>query len=461
LGRRIGIIGGGASGTLVAANLLWKSRQPVEIFLIDPSGSFGPGVPYRTENPMHRLNVPAARMSALDDNRDHFLEWMRQRDPETTGDAYPSRGIYGEYLKGLLAKAESERDPGTNLNRVTGTVTEVRPTDQGATLLLKDSSIEVDHAVIATGPIEGADPVTVPDELRERGIYVPNAWDEAAVLPARADAEVLIIGTGLTMVDAALTLSTGANGPRIRAVSRSGLVPKSHLTGLTLVEKPDLRLDGPPRIQHLMAAFSSEFARASQAGGGWRDAIDSLRLVTGEVWRELPTEDKQWFMTNLNRVWEVHRYRMAPEVGSRFDELLSAGRVTVSANRIGAIETAGSRARVSLVSEPGTEVAEFDRVISACGAGTDVRRDAPAPIPGLIESGHLRPDDINLGLDVDRDGAAIERSGRRSDLFSTLGSLRRGVEWETIGMIKLRWQSAAIADRLLEAPLADRPKTEC
>lgn len=464
---RIGIIGGGASGSLVAVNLMREARHPVEIVLVDDTGEFGPGVPYRTTNPEHRLNVPAARMSAFDDDRDHFLNWMRKIDPGTGGDAYPSRGIYGQYLKELLESAEAGRQSGVNLNRVHGRVIEVKPSGEGAVLVLDESRttdgssrLTVDHVVIATGPIAGADPVPVPESLVEKGIYVPNAWDEAAVSPARSDRSVLVIGTGLTMVDAVLTLTSDAEGPDIRAVSRSGLAPKAHLRGLTMVKRPDLRLEGrPPRIQDLMAAFTSEFARATREGGGWRDAVDSLRLITGEVWRQLPTGDKLWFLENLNRIWEVHRYRMAPENGHRFDQLLASGRLEVSAARIGAIEDAGEKARVTLIGTPVTgtdrpgevtEVAEFDRIIAACGAGTDVSRDSPAPIPALIAAGHLRPDDINLGLDVDPDGAAIDLSGKRSETFSVLGSLRRGVEWETIGVIELRWQSAAIADRLLK-----------
>lgn len=447
---RIGIIGGGASGSLVAVNLLRRLDGPAEVALIDRTGEFGPGIPYRTTNPEHRLNVPAARMSALADDSDHFLNWLSDRGASAAPDGYPSRGLYGEYLTELLHSAEAASHPDVVLERVVDEVKEVRPSGKDATLVLAGSELRVDRVVIATGPIEAADPVAVPDRLKETGVYIPNSWDETAVLPARSDRAVLIVGTGLTMVDAALTLASRPDGPKIRAVSRSGWAPKVHLPGLTLVETPDLRLEGrPPRIQDLVAAFGSEFARASRAGGGWRDAIDSLRLVTADVWRQLPTSDKLWFMERLNRIWEVHRYRMAPEVGARFEELLSSGRLTVSAARIGAIEGSGSKARVTLIPEDGTpEVTGFDRVIAACGAGTDVRRDAPAPVAGLIATGDLRPDDINLGLDVDPDGAARNRDGGRSPILSVLGSLRRGVEWETIGVIELRWQSAAIADRL-------------
>ncbi len=454
----IGIVGGGAAGTLVAVNLLRELDFPAEILLIDKSGEFGPGIPYRTPNPEHRLNVPAIRMSAFVDEPSHFLQWLKSRDPEAADASYASRGTYGEYLKELLREAELNCPRHLSLTRIAGEVTDARlENGPGATghgpvrMTLDGVDVKLDHLVIATGPVGGGDPVPVPESLREKGIYVPNSWDEEAVLPALGDEHVLIIGTGLTMVDVALTLGAGrgiGTGSMVRAVSRNGLVPKPHREGLTNISAPSVPAEGPVGINDLLGAFSTELLRAGTEGRGWRDAIDSMRSVTPSAWRRLSRADKLWFIQNLNRIWEVHRYRIAPRVAASFDELLASGRLTVQAARIGSIEDAGSRAKVNLLTASGTETAEFDRVISACGASTSVSVDAPAPIPSLIGSGAIRADHIDLGLDADRDGAIRDSEGNRSPFFSTLGSLRRGVEWETIGVTELRWQSAEIARRL-------------
>lgn len=444
----IGIVGGGAAGTLVAVQLLRELKEPAEILLIEKTGEFGPGVPYRTRNPEHRLNVPAARMGALADDPTHFLQWLRRDDPTAAEDAFASRAAYGQYLKDLFREAESETHGLLSLGKVTGEVTDARLSAEGPVITVDGATMKVDHLVLATGPVSGGDPVPVPGSLREKGIYIANAWDEEAVLPARADENVLVVGTGLTMVDVALTLGAGEGGPRIRAVSRNGLVPKPHRAGLTDISQPSLPPEGPLGIDDLLGAFAREILRASSQGNGWRDAIDSMRSVTPGAWRRLPREDRRWFIENLNRIWEIHRYRMAPEVSARFEELTGSGRLSVSAARIDSIEDAGSKARVSLLTGQGKEIIEFDRVISACGASTSVSRDAPAPIPALIASGAIRADQLDLGLDTDRDGAILDADGKRSPFFSTLGSLRRGVEWETIGVTELRWQAVEIARRI-------------
>ncbi|HMW45407.1 MAG TPA: FAD/NAD(P)-binding protein, partial [Solirubrobacterales bacterium] len=172
---RIAIVGGGASGTLVAANLLRMAEVPLEIELIDESGDFGPGIPYRTPNPEHRLNVPACRMSAWADDPDHYLNWRRSRDPEAAPEEYTARSIYGEYLQELLETAATKAPPFATLGRLTDRVAGISFADGRPVIRFPDRQLEVDQVVIATGPVPGGDPVPVPEALKDRGLYLPSA----------------------------------------------------------------------------------------------------------------------------------------------------------------------------------------------------------------------------------------------------------------------------------------------
>ena len=77
------IVGGGASGTLLAAQLLRNARGPLRVALLEKMGRVGPGLAYSTESPSHLLNVPAGGMSAFPDEPEHFLRWIRRVEPET------------------------------------------------------------------------------------------------------------------------------------------------------------------------------------------------------------------------------------------------------------------------------------------------------------------------------------------------------------------------------------------
>src|SRR5712672_3027790 len=53
----VAIVGGGASGTLVAVQLLRRARGPFRIALIERSGALARGLAYGPAEPCHLLNV--------------------------------------------------------------------------------------------------------------------------------------------------------------------------------------------------------------------------------------------------------------------------------------------------------------------------------------------------------------------------------------------------------------------
>ena len=63
--RHVLIIGGGASGVLLACHLLRDPDSGVSVTLIEKRADIGRGIAYGTANPDHVLNVRAAFMSAF------------------------------------------------------------------------------------------------------------------------------------------------------------------------------------------------------------------------------------------------------------------------------------------------------------------------------------------------------------------------------------------------------------
>src|SRR5438874_13733830 len=87
----IAIIGGGASGTLTAFHLV-RRRTPARVILIDQQSDFGLGLAYSTPSLRHLLNVPAGKISALPDQPDHLLNWLRRNhDPGATEKTFALR----------------------------------------------------------------------------------------------------------------------------------------------------------------------------------------------------------------------------------------------------------------------------------------------------------------------------------------------------------------------------------
>jgi uncharacterized NAD(P)/FAD-binding protein YdhS len=454
--QRVAIVGGGAAGALAAVHLLREPRErgALEIDLIDRTGSFGAGVAYGTQDPLHLLNVPAVRMGAISGHPENFHEWLAERDEPGGEEAFLPRGLYATYLRDLLASAEREASE-ARLRRHCGEVTTIVEqhgnADAPLELTLADGErLEADRVVLALGPLGGGDPITVPPELKDSGVYVADPWATGAIEEARGDRSVLIVGTGLSMVDIALTLGEDAGGPRVRAISRHGLVPRRHRRSLTNVRRFHIPMT-EGTLAPIVAAIFGQIGRVSQQGDDWRDVIDSMRPVTPGLWKALRVEEKQRFLDDFQRLWDVHRFRMAPEVADRFDALTAAGRLETGAASIVSVEPHGAGAKVFLRT-PGAhdlDVVEVDRVINCSGAGCDLRQQAPPLLAGMLAAGLARPDELGLGLDVDEDGALLDREGLPSERLFAVGSLRRGVEWEAIGITEIRDHSAAVARQIV------------
>jgi len=443
---RVAVIGGGAAGTISAVHLLRQAGSAgVVVDLIDRDGDFGPGVPYRTSDPLHVLNVPATRMGAISGEPDHFHRWLIERGEDIGPEAFATRSAFGTYLRELLDRTEEESESSV-LDRVTGDAVGISESAAGRLIveLAGGEAIEADHVVLALGHLPGRDPVAPSPGLLESGVHVTDPWVPGALDAARGDQEVLIVGTGLTMVDVTVSLG-GDGGPSIRAISRHGLIPRRHGDRMTRPEAFPLP-DPAKGLDALLAATFARIEEVESAGGDWRDVLDSLRTPTPAYWRALEVEDKRRFVTSINRFWDVHRFRIAPVVADRLEALDAAGRLRVEAGSILRIEAEEDGARVTTVTAAGeAESFTVDRVINCTGAGNDITAEPPALIAALFETGLGRPDDLGIGLDVGPAGNLVAADGSEAPAIHVVGGLRKGVEWEAIGVTEIRDHAAAAA----------------
>src|SRR6201992_1505271 len=146
----IAIIGGGVSGTLTAFHLV-RQGMPARVILIDKRPGFGLGLAYSTPSLRHLLNVPAGKISALPDQPDHFLHWLRgNHDPAATEKTFAPRAVFGRYIQSLL-KSTSQ------IEQEVATVVDVRKQDSEAVLMLDNGcELRADLIGLATGNFDPA-----------------------------------------------------------------------------------------------------------------------------------------------------------------------------------------------------------------------------------------------------------------------------------------------------------------
>ncbi|WP_329417872.1 FAD/NAD(P)-binding protein (plasmid) [Streptomyces sp. NBC_00704] len=449
--RRVAVVGAGAAGSLTAAQLLRQAARrgrAVEVWLVDPGSGTGPGVAYGTSDPRHLLNVPAARMSAFPDDPGHFLCWLRERDPLAAPGDFVPRRVYGQYLSDVVERAVHACGRG-RLHRVRDRVVAVREQRSGPALRLAGGGeLRVDAAVLALGGLATARDWAGP-ELRASGRFVADPWAPGALDGLAGEGDVLLVGTGLTMVDLAATL---ARPDRVlHAVSRHGLLPHEHLPAAAPpVEPPDL--DGSRGLDALRRGVLRHLSATRRACGDWRPALDGLRPLTAALWQQLPVADRVRFLDEDLRTWEVHRHRMAPATAAALRGLLTAGRLRIGAGEVVRAVPVDDAVEVAL--GDGTRL-RVGAVVNCTGARPGSHGTADPLVRCLLERGYGRTGPAGLGLDTAADGRLAPAAGVPAARLWTLGAARRGNLLETTAMPEIRAQAAEVAGTVLDA-LTDR-----
>jgi uncharacterized NAD(P)/FAD-binding protein YdhS len=450
----IAVIGAGFSGTMTALHLL-KRVAASRVLLCERGRTFGRGVAYSTCSPCHLLNVRAANMSAFPDEPDHFATWLagvmaapdadlRCHVRETEVGTFVSRDLYGRYLASLLSGAIRDSDGAERLTLVGDEVVDLEPCAGGYRLVLAGGrSLAVSHAVLATGNL-------LPDARRE-STYITNPWSCGFADELEADRPVVILGTGLTMVDIATQLrATGFSGPVI-AISRRGLQPRSHAATMPW-PTPTLSQPEQSSVHALLRRVRREVAEAADQGVAWQSVIDSLRPLTARLWQDLPAWEQARFLRHLRPWWDVHRHRAAPPVAQEIEHLVAKGWLQFRAGRILGIEAGRRKAVVRYRPRRGSEVValEAQRIIDATGIAAPTRC-GDRLLSRLLDRGLIRPDRHSLGLDVAPDLRAIGATGAASPGLWALGPMVRGVFWECTAVPDIRCQARDLADHIADA----------
>ena len=441
--RHVAIIGAGFSGTLQAINLLRHDGPSAT--LIERAPVPGEGLAYGAAYPDHVLNVRAANMSALPDDPDHFVRWLAENGEGDAGATFVQRVTYGAYLRDLLAKALASG--GDRLKVVHGDVTDVVRSGDGARVSLADgATIDADTAVLAVGNLPPHDPPGFADAGLSDERYKSDPWDRSVPLGLSDDDTVLLIGTGLTMVDIALLLDSSGFKGRIVALSRRGLVPHRH-------DSP-----GPmfPRLAERPVAPPSELIRMVRERGdaiGWRNAVDELRPYTQAMWANGSDADRARFLRHLRPWWDVHRHRLAPSVADRLAAMQARGQLEIVAGKtISAVEDpSGIDVTWRRRGSDSPETLTAQRIINCTGPQGDLTRTTEPLLATLQQRGVIRPDPAHLGLDVDSRAQTIAADGTSNDWLYALGPMTRGAFWEIVAVPDIRQQTWNLARRLSNA----------
>lgn len=378
---KIALIGGGASATLFLAHF---SANPdahrFSIDVYDRDNAFARGIAYSTKEMCHLLNVPAFNMSAYQHDSNHFAAWAENHGYTET-DFLP-RKLYGFYLQSVWEKAEEN----LTLHRIQKDVTHITKNDNGFSVYCGDDVSRYDDVILATG---NSKPLRL-SRVQESSRYYDSPWviDKSV----QTYHHVVLIGSGLSAIDALLSLKENGFKGRITLVSKHGALPEPHgeiVKGKTpwFFDENDLTLKSP------LALFSfirNQIKEAERSGSAWRSVIDGLRPFTNSIWQGWSDNEKRHFMRHLYTLWGVHRHRMAGEIFDTVEKIKQNQNIQQQKNRAVEILSGEKGCQVVLDNQ---ETISCDAVINCMGYRYDENRSfessykiGPANFGALFET---------------------------------------------------------------------------
>lgn len=440
----VAIAGGGASALLLACNLL-ENNPDVRVTLIERTGKWATGVAYSTPYDYHLLNVRAGNMSYSENDPDHFVNWLQQKNYNYTATDFVPRKLYGIYLLELFTRLCTQHT--SRISCITGEVIALH--DANTFQLRTGEKVTASHLVLALGNFLPATPEYISASLKNSPAYFGNPWDFEALNSIQSDARILIIGSGLTMTDCVLHFENRGHRGSIHSLCRHGYAPVSH-EKITPVD--DAFKTTVATLEGLDAAFA-HWMNGYRAGLQPAAMADAFRPYVQKLWLHFDARDKQRFVTHLRHLWGTVRHRVPENCFAVLKNMQDKKQLTISGGKITGITAAENEFRITYVPRKRETPAHInaDVIINCTGPSARYETDAPELLRSLLQNGTVRMDASGLGLDVHTNAALISREGRKQETLFALGNLTRGIFWEITAIPEIRKQTAALATLLLHS----------
>ncbi|PDT18513.1 hydroxyacylglutathione hydrolase [Rhizobium sp. J15] len=451
----VAIIGGGVSGAGVAYHLARANcRERPVIVVFEPRAELGRGLAYDTADPAHRINVPAAKMSLQPADIGEFQAWIEARDavaddPEAKqpdGMLFPRRRLFGEYVASLLKPLLD--DGAVRHCRAVVTAVERR----GGRWSIQDDKggvTEADIVAIATSHPPPAAPGRLAARLGAHPRFVADTTRPGALEVIRPHDRVLVIGNGLTAADVIASLAQrGHDGP-ITAISRRGLRSRGHAP-VPQQLFGDFLSHAAHSAVALLAAIRSAIDAAKGEGISWHGVIDQVRAQGYDLWQALPIAERRRVVRHLRPYWDVHRFRIAPQVEAVLDAAVSAGRLDILAGSVADARLEGELIRCTLQPRHQRKPLErsYDAVVVTTGPAHGGILETQPWLSALAANGHLSLDPTGLGLACTERSEAIGSTGTADPSLLISGPLARGTFGELMGLPQITEHAFFVASEI-------------
>jgi uncharacterized NAD(P)/FAD-binding protein YdhS len=458
---RIAIIGAGFSGTMTIYHLIRNAQTPFEIVVIDEIKNHSKGIAYSPYSRSHLLNVIAFRMSAIQDEPDHFTNWaMRQMryskmSKNIIGNSFLPRKLYGQYLESISHEIKSLAEKkNIKILQIDALVSDLNIEADKINLILNDGTTQsLSKVVIATGNHVPRNPKIENKGFFRSKNYFQNPWNHESVSNTDSRLPILIIGNGLTMVDSVLGLLENGFQNSIYSISPNGfnILPHRH-NGIVYTNLID-ELSPDATLKEIVRLFNKHIKQLREFGISAEPVIDSIRPHTQEIWQRLTSVEKKIFMSRLRHLWGVARHRLPLNIYHKIQQLRLDKHLHIYAGDLLDFKEENDKIMVTFYNKKHNSIENLtvSRVINCTGPETDLIRLQNGFLKNIFQKGIVAQDDLKLGINADTiTFETINHERKRNENLFTIGTNLKGMLWESTAVPEIRKQAELLAKGILE-----------
>jgi uncharacterized NAD(P)/FAD-binding protein YdhS len=480
---KIAIVGGGPSAISLCKQLcdghdLHNLTDELEIIIFEKGKKIGAGLPYSFVDDAYILNLPKDIMEPVYNDTGHFSAWLLTQSDYSAGTLYPPRYFFGRYLEHLAKIIQEEvAHKGIKITYHTeDEVSDVREMQEGSIyeITARSGKYIANHIVFATGHMLSS------NYLQLKGIkgYEHNPWDASLYARLNPDANVGIIGSRLTAIDAALKLKQINHRGKIYMISRMGMLPAVltreirtyPLRYLTLKNFSDLTQSGLTKLKltDLVTLFwreiseaegvefnddtiiksseeitalnwlTSEINRAEKNDSKWQQVLFAFYAVIPYVWSQLSFSDQQHFLKKYYGLFITYLAAFPLDNAYKILNMLKTERLEV----LGGLTEIKPAKGGFVITLKNREI-RIPQLINATGSGYQL---SSAPLYKKLMARNFITEDSLGGIRVDPQTLQVlHRTGRPYQSVYAVGELTRGASLLTADMSRVSDQTKRVS----------------
>ena len=366
--RKLVIVGDGFAAAVTAIHLLRKGIAADSLTIIG-AGSLGKGHAYGCASPFFRLNVREDLPIVFSEDPLHFARWAEANidDPaaKTSAGFFYRRADFGRYVSELIA-TEAGFD---QIRRIPSKVCRLNQANGLWKLDTADGGLSyAEMVVIATGnsPPTWPCPIKAKPGEQVASKLIENPWTGQYLDVIHAEERVVLLGGGLTALDAIYALAAQGHRGLITIVGPRPLFPpiQAHWTRQKQPNWPEKL--SPAKLVRFMRQY---LPSAPTTSAEWQCAWEELRPNLNAIWQQLKPHQRQSLFKRLGWAWSLYRFRASPQTVKAYEQLKANNQVHFAVGRAQQVDCSDSAITVQL--SDGQSI-QADRIINCTGVGTDV-----------------------------------------------------------------------------------------